>query len=85
MLLIVGISFAPLILFILIGLFLILFPKTALNLKHYSASIGGSLFDNYLEFTDTALLITRISGVVFILLGVAIFLLVNGWLDSLIL
>ena len=84
MFLVIGISFVPLFGFAIFGLFLVLFPNAFLNLQNYNASMKGRLFDNSLEFRDSAVVLTKISGVVFILIGVGIFLLINGWLDFLI-
>lgn len=80
--LVIGISFAPLFGFGIFGSLMIIFPGAMLNFKNFNASMKGSLFDNNLEFTDAAIITTRIMGGVCILCGIGIFMLVNGWLDS---
>ena len=82
MFLVIGLSFVPLIGFSILGFILFLFPKAILNLKYFNGSMKGSILDNNLEFRKSAIIITRIAGVIFILIGILIFLLINGWLDS---
>lgn len=82
MFLVIGLSFVPLIGFSILGIIIIIFPKAILNIKHFHGSMKGSILDNNLEFRKSAIIITRIAGIIFILLGIAIFSLINGWLDS---
>jgi hypothetical protein len=44
----------------------------------------GSMFNNSLEFRDSAIIVTRIMGIVLIIVGIGIFMLINGWLDWLV-
>lgn len=85
MLLVIGVSFFPLFGFAIFGLFLTIFPGAALNIQHFSGSMKGNLFDNNLDFRESSLIITRITGMVFIGIGIGIFMLINGWLDFLVL
>ena len=85
MLLVIGISFFPLFGFAIFGLIAIFFPRALLNLQNFNGSMKGNLFSNNLQFRDSAVITTRIMGFVFILVGVGIFMLINGWLDFLIL
>ncbi len=82
MLQIVSVSFMPLVGFIIVGIIMILFPGFVLNLKNFNASMSGNLFDNNLLFRDSALWTTRLMGIVFIFIGIGLFMLVNGWLDQ---
>ena len=82
MFLVIGLSFVPLIGFSILGIIIIIFTKAILNIKHFHGSMKGSILDNNLEFRKSAIIITRIAGIIFILLGIAIFSLINGWLDS---
>ena len=84
MLLVIGVSFAPLVGFSIAGLFMVFFPKATLNLQHFSGSMKGNLFNNSLSFRDSAVIGTRMMGIVFIIMGIGIFLLINGWLDWLV-
>lgn len=85
MLLVIGASFAPLLGFSIFGVLLILFPELMLNFRNYNASMKGSLSNNNLEFRNSSIMITRIFGFIFILIGIGIFMHINGWLDSFIL
>ena len=83
MLYIVDVSLIPLIGFSLVGLFIFIFPGIVLNLQNFNSSMKGSLFNNNLQFSESALGATRIVGLIFVGAGIFIFLLVNGYLESL--
>ena len=70
-------GYAPLLILGMVGLLFIMNPKGVLNFKDYKPSMGGSLFDNNLEFSKGAVIATRIAGVFWILVGVFLFLLLT--------
>ena len=84
MLTVVSLSFVPLVIFSIAGIVSILYPGFVLNLKNFNGSMTGSIFDNNLQFRDSALWITRILGFCSIGIGIGLFMLINGWLDFLI-
>ena len=70
-------GYFPFILFSIIGLFTIVFPGTVMMIRHYNASMGGSIFDNNLSFTKLSLIFVRLSGLFWILAGIYLLLLIR--------